>query len=124
MAPSIWDAEPATPNMKSSGTNGYQQVGYGSNTNNGSYSEALVWTGTAASAVDLDAFLPPAGSWEYALAYSIDSSGNIYGEAGGRYDGMTGDFAVEWSPIPEPTSLLLTIITSSCLFARRWRKIH
>jgi hypothetical protein len=38
---------------------------------------ALLWTGTAASAVDLNAFLP--SGFTYAQATGIDESGDIVG---------------------------------------------
>jgi hypothetical protein len=94
------------------GSNGFQQVGYGSGsgtgydvTTNAFYSHALLWTGTADSAIDLQAFLPLTGTWIDSTAYSVDSNGNIYGTADGTYNNVTGTFAVEWSTVPEPASI-------------------
>lgn len=77
------------------GTNGMQQIGYGDD-------DAFVWSGTAASAINLNEFLPVQGTWNFAGATSIDQNGNIFGTAYGTYDGYNGEFAVEWSPVPEP----------------------
>jgi hypothetical protein len=100
------------------GTNGIQQVGYGQNA---SYVDALVWTGTAASVVNLQLFLPQSAEWSYSDAYTIDSSGNIYGLAQGPYNGIDGDYAVEWSQVPEPSSCGILAITSLGALLRRSR---
>jgi len=74
------------------GTNGSQQVGDVGG-------QAYLWSGTAASAVDLGGtLLPASGTWMASQAYTIDATGNVYGIAEGTFNGVTGDFAVEWSP--------------------------
>lgn len=83
-------------------TNGIQQIGQTS-------SGAVVWSGTADSAVNLNNFLLTDGTWTSAEAESIDQDGNIFGIANGTYDGYTGEFAIEWSPVPEPISISLMI---------------
>ena len=98
--------------------NGIIQVGSGEN---GSSGEALVWSGSADSAVDLQATLPSGGTWSSSLAGAIDSEGNIYGIATGTYNGITGNFAVEWSPIPEPASLAMYSVACVSLLIRRRR---
>lgn len=99
-------------------TNGSQQVGYG-NLDTGTEPEALAWSGTANSAVNLQDLLPAGGTWTDSVAQSIDSSGNIFGYADGTFDGVSGTYAVEWTPVPEPTSLILMAIGSSILMRRR-----
>jgi hypothetical protein len=106
------------------GTNGVVQVGYGNNPafNTGPFinGHALAWMGTANSAVDLNMLLPPSGSWTSSTAYSVDTSGNIYGTAVGTYGGSTGYYAVEWS-VPEPASgsAVLVFAAGTILRGRR-----
>jgi hypothetical protein len=85
---------------------------------------AMLWSGSAGSAVDLQSLLPDSGNWSSSEAYSIDDSGNIYGEAYGTYNGITDAFAVEWSAsnVPEPaTGALLAICAPALLRRRRCR---
>ena len=103
------------------GTNGTHQVGYASDNEDGPY-EAFVWLGTAASVIDLHPLLPETGAWMDSVADSIDASGNIYGIADGTYNGVTGNFAVEWSPVPEPGSFTLLAATTAGLLLRRKRR--
>jgi hypothetical protein len=71
-----------------------QQVGYGTNTNGTDKTyDALVWTGSAASVIDLNQFLP--AGYSDAWATSIDGAGNI----GGAALGPNGWQPVIWSPI-------------------------
>jgi hypothetical protein len=83
---------------------------------------ALLWTGTASSAIDLETLLPSSGTWDYSQAFSIDPSGNVYGVAYGTYNGLTTTYAVEWSPVPEPASATLFGLAGIALLARR--RIH
>lgn len=101
-------------------TNGSEQVGVG-NTNNGfpNIGVALAWFGTAASAVDLQSLLPAAGTWTDSSAMTIDSAGNIYGVADGTFGGETGEFAVEWSSVPEPGTRALMGLAGGMLLRRR-----
>jgi hypothetical protein len=100
-------------------TNGINQVGDG---DFDFESYALVWSGTAASAENLDAFLPSGDQWSESNAFSIDSEGNIYGWASGDVNNVSGLFAVEWSPVPEPAAYsLLLVVGTGTLFRRRPR---
>ncbi|MGD1277616.1 MAG: PEP-CTERM sorting domain-containing protein [Tepidisphaeraceae bacterium] len=99
---------------QANGTNGIQQVGYGDG-------QALLWFGTADSAVDLQLLLPATGTWTGSIAYTIDAAGNVYGTADGAFNGVTGTFAVEWSPVPEPTAVSLVVIAGIGMLARRRR---
>jgi hypothetical protein len=67
------------------GTNGVQQVGTGP-------SGAAVWTGTQASEVNLNAFLPTGILGSY--AESIDDNGDVFGQ--GRGNGI--NHPLEWIP--------------------------
>jgi hypothetical protein len=88
-------------------TNGAQQVGYGFLGAGGPNptDHALLWSGTADSAIDLHAFLPADFAWSH--AESIDPLGNVFGMA----IDATGVFhAVEWMPVPEPASAILLML--------------
>jgi hypothetical protein len=79
---------------------------------------ALIWNGTAASVTDLHPYLAglgPAFTESYALG--ISDLGVIVGYA---YDGST-NYAVLWTPVPEPGSaaLLLALIGVALVRARR-----
>ncbi len=101
-------------------TNGSQQVGaaaaqiiydYDDATTN---YHAMVWSGTADSAVDLHALLPP--GFIASLAYDIDANGNIFGTAteasGTVYD------SIEWAVVPEPSQISLAALALITLFIR------
>jgi PEP-CTERM motif len=82
-------------------TNGTYEVGYAYLSNN--LAQAMLWSGTANSAVDLESLLPGAIQ---AQALTIDGQGNIFGVA--SYSG--GSYAVEWSPVPEPSTIVLSVL--------------
>ena len=102
-------------------TNGVDQVGYGYGTGN-IIGKRLLWTGTASSAFDLQTLLPASGTWSDSYAFSVDSSGNVYGTADGTYQGVGSDYAVEWSPVPEPSTCALLFFTCVGILAGRHRK--
>jgi hypothetical protein len=82
-------------------TNGVQQAGSGfvgdAFTMVG-HSHALVWTGSAASAVDLNQFLPP--GYTDAAATGIDAAGNVVGWASrGPSSDPANVHAVMWKPV-------------------------
>jgi len=62
-----------------------QQVGWGAGPATGNQVHALLWAGSAASVVDLHAFLPPGFTSSQALG--IDADGNIVGVASGPASG-------------------------------------
>jgi hypothetical protein len=100
------------------GTNGTQQVGYAYNLG---VSHAIVWNGTADSAMDLDKLLP--SGLGHSSAYTIDSSGNVFGTA---YDANGQVHVIEWAATPEPSARC--VLASACLILwitkrrrpRRW----
>lgn len=99
-------------------TNGAEQVGFGQTSNmSGQDEQALVWTGTASSAVALP--LPSSITWVSSWATSIDADGNIFGYAYGIPNGYF-NYAVEWSPVPEPGSL--SILAIGVLISTRVRR--
>ncbi|HEY8748065.1 MAG TPA: DUF4082 domain-containing protein [Tepidisphaeraceae bacterium] len=77
------------------GTNGTQEVGWGSSNAPMSQVHALLWSGTAASITDLQQYLP--ANFTASRAYSIDANGNIFGEA---QDSSGSYHAVEWTQAP------------------------
>jgi hypothetical protein len=101
-------------------TNGIEQAGYGFD---GSASvnddQALVWSGSANSVVNLHAVLPATGTWNFSDAYGIDVGGNVFGTANGTFDGATGNFAVEWSAVPEPGAGVMVVIAGLVLAGKR-----
>jgi hypothetical protein len=104
-------------------TNGVDQVGYGIIVGTNSATtlyEATWWSGTAASAVNLQSLLPASGTWLTSEATEIDAAGNVFGVAQGTYNGVDDIYAVEWSPVtvPEPGSLGLLVLLGSGFMAR------
>jgi hypothetical protein len=95
-------------------TNGQLEVGTGqaSSTSDGI---AMLWSGTAASAVNLQTLLPASNTWTDSEADSIDAQGNIFGIATGMVDGNAEPFAVEWSPVPEPSTFALAVLAFGLL---------
>jgi hypothetical protein len=117
-ANSAVDLNPAGINYSfAEDSNGSQQVGYGFSNTAGN---AFVWTGTAASVVDLENYLPTGATWTGSQAYSIDASGNIFGFGFGTVGNSSGRYAIEWSPIsvPEPASLSIMAILGPALLRR------
>jgi hypothetical protein len=107
---------------KAFGTNGTQQVGAGFITEEagqlvptGNY-QALLWSGTAASYVNLEPLLPVTDTWVSSEAYGINAAGDVFGYA---VDTNGNYFAVEWSSVPEPVSGALLSVVGVCLLMRR-----
>jgi hypothetical protein len=100
------------------GTNGVTQVGFGETSTD--EPQALAWSGSAASTINLQSLLPNSYTWFHSTAYTIDSAGNIYGIANSTSGYL---FAVEWSPVPEPTSfgLLSVLVTAALIHKQRAR---
>jgi hypothetical protein len=98
-------------------TNGVQQAGFASTTNNLFLLQeacAFVWTGTAESGINLHQYLPE--GYLRSEATGIDSAGNVYGVA---IDAAGVPHAARWVPIPEPTSATLLIVCATGFLARR-----
>ena len=97
---------------QASGISGSQQAGYG--VTNGLY-HALLWSGTAASVVDLQSFLST--NYFDSVAYGIDANGNIVGSA---YNLSTGqDDAILWVVVPEPSTFALAGLGAVALLGSR-----
>jgi hypothetical protein len=100
-------------------TNGSVQVGVANN-NQGGPNQAIAWFGSAASAINLQDLIPDASSSSTSsTAYSIDSNGNIFGIAHGTIGNLSGFFAIEWSPVPEPGVLFPMVLIAMSLHRRR-----
>jgi hypothetical protein len=95
------------------GLSGTTQVGYGQTTNG--TTDALFWSGTANSFIDLQSVLPH--TLQFSEAFSI-SGDTVYGTAedpNGKYH------AIAWTiSLPEPARLPLIVLAGLGLF--RWRK--
>jgi len=98
-------------------TNGQIHVGHGvKQLGPNQYAQhALLWSGTADSAVDLNDLLP--SDLTDSAAFSIDAAGNVSGVG---LDAAGNVHAVEWVPTPEPSSGLL-LISGAVLALRRRR---
>ena len=104
------------------GTNGTVQVGYALTTPFDD-PNAILWFGTAASAVNLQSLLPSNVYWYESEALTVDASGNVFGWGEGFSFQTESNtyYAVEWSPVPEPGTISLLLISCVGLLARRTR---
>lgn len=123
---SMVDLHPAQLGVVASeawGTNGTTEVGWGDSRLNGDFiRHALAWHGSAASAVDLHLLLGE--KFFFSEATSVDDAGNIYGialESAGNPPGtLFGTWhAVEWVPVPEPSTAAGTALLIACTIRRR-----
>lgn len=94
-------------------TNGFKQVGYGyvfDPVTLAEHSHALVWSGDAASAVDLNQYLPD--GYTDAAATGIDAEGNIVGWAGRGSSDPARVHAVMWKPVAADAVLAQSLALS------------
>lgn len=97
------------------------QVGYGNvygEHNTLLYSHALLWNGSAESLVDLHQFLDTSKfpvRISSSSATSINSDGVVVGVAG---DEASLRYAVMWTPVPEPSAILLALSSLPLIFSR------
>jgi hypothetical protein len=104
---------------EATGTNGSQQIGIAYATAiSSTSSEAFLWDGSAASAVNLQSMLPASDTWAWSYPLGIDPAGNVFGYA---VDSSGNYFAVEWSEVPEPTSMGILGLTCAGSLLRRRR---
>lgn len=95
-------------------TDGTYQVGYGStSTSPEAYFRALLWKGTN-EAIDLGALLP--ANFARSYAFSLDATGSVYGMA---FDTAGNWHAVKWTPVPEPSGMLLLLMLGAIASRRR-----
>jgi hypothetical protein len=94
-------------------TNGVTEVGF-ANVTVTSAPDAVAWNGTASSYVNLQSFLP--SDLTSSIAFTVDASGNIFGAA---FDTNNGTYAIEWSPVPEPSAAMFLSMLGVSLLRRR-----
>jgi hypothetical protein len=86
-------------------------------------SHAGLWTGTAASFVDLHAELP--NGYSSSQAFDVSSDGTVVRVVGYAYNTSRGAYeAVMWSqPVPEPATVLsLSLMSALLLSSKRTRR--
>jgi hypothetical protein len=103
------------------GAGGIWQVGYGDSPDTLGVSHALVWSGSAASYLDLHQYLPD--NFVSSAALGVDASGNIVGYA--IDPDVGGSYAVLWtlSSVPEANAWLMLAAVSLVAGATAgWRR--
>jgi hypothetical protein len=108
-AASVVDLNPAGFDFSMAhGVSGNMQVGNAAGPTAPLHGHAMLWHGTAASAVDLHVFLSGLGpTFAQSVANDITENGSIVGYA---TDTSGRNYAVLWTPVPEPTSCALVAI--------------
>jgi uncharacterized membrane protein len=87
---------------------GELQAGFGLGVATGGKEHAMLWQGTASSALDLHSLLAGLGpEFTGSFANGINENGVIVGTA---FDVNGVSYAIQWTPVPEPSAgLLLTV---------------
>lgn len=86
----------------------------------GASGHAYRWTGTAASAYDLHSFV--SGGYTFSTALGIGADGTIVGEVG-YLGGSDFSWACMWTPVPEPSAMLV-LAGAASIFLRRRRNLR
>jgi len=96
----------------------FQAGSGGVSTPTGSPDHALLWRGSAESATDLHQYLQPLGLDFYqSYAVGVSEDGTVVGYAY-TLDSVPNSFAILWTPIPEPSTILL-VLSGLPLIVRR-----
>jgi hypothetical protein len=103
-----------SPDSEARGVFGGQQVGYAQV---GDAPHAALWSGTAASWVDLHAFLP--AGFSESIAQSIWSDATHSHVAGYAYNGDHQQAVLWTQPVPEPRGLTLLAMVLARFTSRR-----
>jgi hypothetical protein len=81
-----------------------------------SRAHAYIWRGTAASGVDLHPYVVATLGPEFLSsgAVAVTENGDVYGAA--------GNFAVKWTPVPEPRSAVMLVCATCLGFGSRFQR--
>jgi hypothetical protein len=78
---------------------------------------AAIWDLASGHVIDLHSFLPPELQNGTSTAFYVDPLGNVYGQAGTT--GTSVGVPVVWTPVPEPSSVMLSAVIALFFCARR-----
>jgi hypothetical protein len=119
-AKSVVDLNPAgVQGSVAFGVSGGRQVGFGEGPVFGGYAHAFLWSGTAASVVDLHPYLSGLGlAFTSSYATAIADNVAIVGYPRISFH----DYAVMWTPIPEPSTAVPFCCGICVAIVARWRQ--